>query len=155
MPAFRLRVRLRARAREVLTTGHEGVTFHDPGQLATLFVAVATRSLAPDGPLAKSRAWLRSIRRSDGTCHRDAPRVRVGLVKKGSGIISSVRTRSGADLPPTPCQPQQQSENSADTNIETRSLLGSYLAGRLARAQNDTPAAADLLRQGAAAGPRQ
>jgi len=32
--------------------------------------------------------------------------------------------------------------DSANTNIETRSLLGSYLAGRVARAQNDTPAAA-------------
>lgn len=30
----------------------------------------------------------------------------------------------------------------AEKGIETRSLLGSYLAGRLARAQNDTPAAA-------------
>ncbi|NJO24305.1 MAG: tetratricopeptide repeat protein [Sphingomonadales bacterium] len=30
----------------------------------------------------------------------------------------------------------------AETRIETRSLLGSYLAGRIARAQNDTPAAA-------------
>ena len=43
---------------EVMETGHEGVTFRDPGDLANLFVAVATRSLAPDGPLAKSRAWL-------------------------------------------------------------------------------------------------
>src|SRR5436190_22228316 len=30
----------------------------------------------------------------------------------------------------------------ADKSAETRSMLGSYLAGRLARAQNDTPAAA-------------
>jgi tetratricopeptide (TPR) repeat protein len=30
----------------------------------------------------------------------------------------------------------------AETHIETRSLLGSYLAGRIARTQNDTPAAA-------------
>ena len=43
---------------EVMETGHEGVTFRDPGDLAALFVAVATRSHAPDGPLAKSRAWL-------------------------------------------------------------------------------------------------
>ncbi len=43
---------------EVMETGHEGVTFRDPGDLATLFVVVATRSLVPDGPLAKSRAWL-------------------------------------------------------------------------------------------------
>ena len=31
---------------------------------------------------------------------------------------------------------------SSETQVETRSLLGSYLAGRMARAQNDTPAAA-------------
>jgi len=43
---------------EVMETGHEGVTFRDPGDLANLLVAVATRSLAADGPLAKSRAWL-------------------------------------------------------------------------------------------------
>ena len=43
---------------EVMTTGHEGVTFRDPGDLAALLVGVATRSLAPDPPLAKSRAWL-------------------------------------------------------------------------------------------------
>lgn len=33
------------------------------------------------------------------------------------------------------------------TNIETRSLLGSYLAGRVARGQNDTEAAATYYRQ--------
>ncbi len=44
---------------EVMETGHEGVTFRDPGDLASLLVSVATRSIAPDGPLAKSRAWLR------------------------------------------------------------------------------------------------
>ena len=43
---------------EVMETGREGVTFRDPGDLANLVVAVATRSLAADGPLAKSRAWL-------------------------------------------------------------------------------------------------
>jgi beta-1,4-mannosyltransferase len=43
---------------EVMETGHEGVTFRDPGDLAHLLVSVATRSIAPDGPLAKSRAWL-------------------------------------------------------------------------------------------------
>jgi tetratricopeptide (TPR) repeat protein len=32
--------------------------------------------------------------------------------------------------------------DSAEKLIDTRSLLGSYLAGRVARAQNDTPAAA-------------
>ncbi len=30
-----------------------------------------------------------------------------------------------------------------ESNVETRSLLGSYLAGRLARTQNDKPAAAN------------
>ncbi len=43
---------------EVMTTGHEGVTFRDPGDLANLFVAVATGSLPPDSPLTRSRAWL-------------------------------------------------------------------------------------------------
>jgi beta-1,4-mannosyltransferase len=43
---------------EVMETGHEGITFRDPGDLANLLVSVATRAIAPDGPLAKSRAWL-------------------------------------------------------------------------------------------------
>jgi beta-1,4-mannosyltransferase len=43
---------------EVMETGREGITFRDPGDLANLLVSVATRSIAPDGPLAKSRAWL-------------------------------------------------------------------------------------------------
>ncbi len=43
---------------EVMETGREGVTFRDPGDLANLLVSVATRSIVPDGPLAKSRAWL-------------------------------------------------------------------------------------------------
>jgi len=43
---------------EVMTTGQEGVSFRDPGDLANLLVAVATRSLAPDAPLGRSRAWL-------------------------------------------------------------------------------------------------
>jgi beta-1,4-mannosyltransferase len=43
---------------EVMTPGHEGITFRDPGELASLFVSVAARSMAPDSPLAKSRAWL-------------------------------------------------------------------------------------------------
>ncbi|HJU43470.1 MAG TPA: glycosyltransferase [Vicinamibacterales bacterium] len=42
---------------EVMTTGREGVTFHDPGELANLLVAVATRSTA-ESALSKSRAWL-------------------------------------------------------------------------------------------------
>jgi beta-1,4-mannosyltransferase len=43
---------------EVMTTGHEGVTFRDPGDLAHLLVAVASRSLPADSALTKSRAWL-------------------------------------------------------------------------------------------------
>jgi beta-1,4-mannosyltransferase len=43
---------------EVMTNGQEGVTFRDPGDLAHLLVDVARQSIAPDSPLAKSRAWL-------------------------------------------------------------------------------------------------
>jgi beta-1,4-mannosyltransferase len=43
---------------EVMTQGHEGVTFHDPGDLANVLVSVAQRSLTPDSPLTRSRAWL-------------------------------------------------------------------------------------------------
>ena len=43
---------------EVMTDGHEGVTFRDPGDLANLLVAIATGAVSPDGSLAKSRAWL-------------------------------------------------------------------------------------------------
>jgi beta-1,4-mannosyltransferase len=43
---------------EVMTTGQEGVTFRDPGDLANLLVAIATESPAADSVLAKSRAWL-------------------------------------------------------------------------------------------------
>jgi beta-1,4-mannosyltransferase len=42
---------------EVMTTGREGVIFRDPGELANLFIAVATRSSA-DSALSKSREWL-------------------------------------------------------------------------------------------------
>jgi beta-1,4-mannosyltransferase len=43
---------------EVMTAGREGITFRDPGELANLLVSVATRSMAPEAPLAKSHAWL-------------------------------------------------------------------------------------------------
>ena len=43
---------------EVMTSGREGVTFRDPGELANVFVNVATRVIPPDSALAKSRAWL-------------------------------------------------------------------------------------------------
>ncbi len=43
---------------EVMTTGHEGVMFRDPGDLAALFVAVANRADGAGSPLARSRAWL-------------------------------------------------------------------------------------------------
>ena len=43
---------------EVMTSGQQGVTFHDPGDLSTVFVNVAKRSIAADSPLANARAWL-------------------------------------------------------------------------------------------------
>ena len=43
---------------EVMTPGHEGVVFRDPGDLANVLVSIATRSSPPDSPLEKSRAWL-------------------------------------------------------------------------------------------------
>jgi len=43
---------------EVMTPGHEGVVFRDPGDLASVLVSIATRSSLPDSALEKSRAWL-------------------------------------------------------------------------------------------------
>lgn len=43
---------------EVLTPGHQGLTFRDPGDLAGILVAVASRSTDPASPLGRSRAWL-------------------------------------------------------------------------------------------------
>lgn len=43
---------------EVVTAGHEGITFRDPGDLAKLFVAIATRSIELNSLLARSRQWL-------------------------------------------------------------------------------------------------
>ena len=43
---------------EVMTTGCEGVTFRDPGDLANLLINVANRSALPDSPIEKSRAWI-------------------------------------------------------------------------------------------------
>ena len=43
---------------EVMTTGREGITFRDPGDLANLLVAVTSRSLSTDSALTRSRAWL-------------------------------------------------------------------------------------------------
>ena len=43
---------------EVMTQGHEGVTFRDPGDLATVLVTVASQSIAADSPIGRSRAWL-------------------------------------------------------------------------------------------------
>jgi beta-1,4-mannosyltransferase len=42
---------------EVITTGQEGITFRDPGELATLFINVATHATA-ESTLSKSRSWL-------------------------------------------------------------------------------------------------
>ena len=44
---------------EVLTTGREGVLFRDPGELASVLVAVATKNSDPSSALVQSRAWLR------------------------------------------------------------------------------------------------
>jgi beta-1,4-mannosyltransferase len=41
---------------EVMTPGHEGVTFRDPGELSNLLVAV--ESIGADSPVGRSRAWL-------------------------------------------------------------------------------------------------
>ena len=43
---------------EVMATGQHGVTFRDPGDLANVLIAVATRSVTPDSPLGRSRTWL-------------------------------------------------------------------------------------------------
>ena len=43
---------------EVLTPGHEGLTFRDPGDLAAVLVEVASRSADPATALNRSRAWL-------------------------------------------------------------------------------------------------
>ena len=43
---------------EVMTTGQHGVTFRDPGDLANVLIAVATRSVTPDSALGRSRTWL-------------------------------------------------------------------------------------------------
>ena len=43
---------------EVMASGQQGVTFHDPGALSTVFLNVAKQSLAVDSPLAKARTWL-------------------------------------------------------------------------------------------------
>ncbi len=43
---------------EVLTNGHEGVTFRDPGDLAGILVAVASKAIEPGSILGKSKTWL-------------------------------------------------------------------------------------------------
>lgn len=43
---------------EVMTPGHEGVMFRDPGDLATVLVTVAQQAIAADSPMGRSRAWL-------------------------------------------------------------------------------------------------
>ena len=43
---------------EAMISGQDGVTFRDPGDLASVLVTVATGSASPDSPLARSRAWL-------------------------------------------------------------------------------------------------
>ena len=60
---------------EVMTTGQEGVTFRDPGDLASLLVSVATRSIAPDSPLGEAARGCGSIRPSAGARSGTPPRV--------------------------------------------------------------------------------
>jgi beta-1,4-mannosyltransferase len=43
---------------EVLTPAHEGMTFHEPGQLAAVLVALATADLSAAPAFAASRSWL-------------------------------------------------------------------------------------------------
>src|SRR5690606_34482410 len=43
---------------EVLTPGHEGVTFHEPGQLAAVLTALGTATLHAVPQFAAARAWL-------------------------------------------------------------------------------------------------
>jgi beta-1,4-mannosyltransferase len=43
---------------EVLTPGREGVTFRDPGDLAAILVAVASKQSDAASALGRSRAWL-------------------------------------------------------------------------------------------------
>lgn len=43
---------------EVMQTGHEGVIFRDPGDLANLLLTVATGAIPAGSPLAASREWL-------------------------------------------------------------------------------------------------
>lgn len=43
---------------EVLTSGREGVTFRDPGDLAAILVAVATKQSGAASPLGRAQAWL-------------------------------------------------------------------------------------------------
>lgn len=43
---------------EVITSGHEGVTFRDPGGLATVLVTVASQAVDPASALGRSKTWL-------------------------------------------------------------------------------------------------
>lgn len=45
---------------EVITDGHEGAIFREPGELASVLVEMATGSESPDRPLARARTWLAS-----------------------------------------------------------------------------------------------
>lgn len=43
---------------EVLTNGREGITFRDPGDLASILVSVAAGAAGPATALGRSKAWL-------------------------------------------------------------------------------------------------
>ena len=45
---------------EVLTPGREGITFHEPGQLASVLLALATADLSTAPAFAAARTWLAS-----------------------------------------------------------------------------------------------
>jgi beta-1,4-mannosyltransferase len=45
---------------EALTPGHEGVTFHEPGQLAAVLIGLATADLSSIPTFARARTWLAS-----------------------------------------------------------------------------------------------
>jgi len=43
---------------EVLTPGHEGITFHEPGELAAVLLALATADLSRIPTFSAARSWL-------------------------------------------------------------------------------------------------
>ena len=82
---------------EVMETGHEGVTFRDPGELANLLVGVAT-SLDDGIRLVEDRApGSRSIRPSAGT--RSGKRPAPGAIH-GERLTDRSSWRATPEWPP-------------------------------------------------------